>query len=251
MTVEIIALALAACVSIILPFVILGIIIKQNTKAWKGTIVAFLCGAIIYVATQWGIKEHSLTWLFNHTKLSDFLNMHYITYLLAVAFGGALLTTIFQAVVVIFPFKKNLSFAKAIAFGLGYAMTESTLLIGVKSINTIVEIAKGSDVQLSTNATELFLSGYERILIMIIEIAVVVVMIYFMEQSMSLRGELIAVVCYTIVSFVPGFFIAFSLPEYFEVYDRFLGLLLAYVVLTAAAITSLIVLNAYKYRLRD
>lgn len=251
MTLEIVALALTAYISIILPLIVLGIIIKKNREYWRGIIVVFLCGMLIYTVTQWGIKEHGLSWLFNHTNLSDLLNNHYILYLLIVALIGALLTTMVQAVVVILPFERNLSFAKAIAFGLGYGMLESALLIGIKSINTIVEMMKESEAELNTNSTELFLSGYERILIMIIEIGIVVVLIYFIEQNMFGRGAVIAVVCYTLVSFLPSFFIAFSLKDYYEVYDRSIALILIYIILTVAAFTSLVVMNAYKYRLKD
>ncbi len=251
MTVEIIALALAVAVSMIVPLIVLGIIIKKNKEQWKGIVVVFLSGVCIYVISQWGIKEHGLNWLFNNTDFSDLLNNHYIVYLLLVAVAGALLAVLLQMGVAILVFKRNLSFAKAIAYGLGYGMMESTLLIGIRSINTIVEMYKGDETELSTSTTELFLSGYERILIMIIEIAIVVSLIYFIEQKMSVRGCLISVLTHTIMSFLPGFFIAFSLTDYYEVYDRSIALILVYIILTVMAITSLIIINSFRYRLRD
>ena len=251
MTLEIIALILTAVVSIIIPLVVLGVLIARNRKQWKGIGLLFVLGAVVYVAMEWGLKEHGLAWLFNHTKFMDFMNNHYIPYLLVVAFAGAVFAVLPMTLMVVAVFKKQVSFAKAIAFGLGYTMLESTLLIGYKSINTVVELVKESETELNTTSTELFLSSYERVLLMVIHIAIVVTLVYFIEHKMTVQGNLIAVFCHTLVSFLPGFFIAFTLTNYYEVYDRSIALILVYIVLTAAAISSLIILNSFKYELSD
>ena len=251
MTQEIIALVFIAVICIVLPLVVLGILIGKNQTQWKGIIALFLCGAIIYCTMQWGLKEHGLAWLFNNTGFDNFMSNHYIPYLLVVALVGTLLTVLPQMFVIAVLFKRNISFGKAIAFALGYGMTESVLLIGLRCINTIIEIKKGTELELGTTAVELFLSGYERILIMIIEVAIVVTLVYFMEQRMSVRGGLIAVFWQAVVAFFPGFLIAFSLSDYLEVYDRTIALTLVYFVLTVTTIAAVIILNALKYQLKD
>ncbi len=246
MTTEIIALAVDAIVSIFIPLIVLGIIITKNKEQWKGICGIFLCGAIVYMTMQWGVKEHGLTWLFNHTDLMDFMNAHYLLYLLVVALAGAVLVTLAQLLVVAVLFKGKVSFVKSIAFSMGYSMTAATLLIGVRSINTIIELVKGTELEMDTTATELFLSGYERVLILIIEAAIITSLVYFVEKKKSVRGGVIAVFFYTMVAFLPGFFLAFTLSDFYEVFDRSIALMMIYVVLTATAVAGLVILNVLK-----
>lgn len=251
MVLEIIALALGAIVSVILPLMILGIIVKKSSEQWKGMIAIFLCGGLVYVAMQWGIKEHGLTWLFNHTGFMDFMQQHYIPYLLIVAIVGAILAVIVQWFVIAVLFKRTLTFFKAIAFAVGYSMVESTLLVGIRSMNTIIEIVKGTELKLDASVTELFLSGYERVLLMVTEMAIVVALTYFIQKQKSVIGVLIATFLHTMIAFLPGFFIAFSLPDYYEVFDRSITLTMVYIVLTACAIASIVILKVLKNLLPD
>jgi hypothetical protein len=200
---------------------------------------------------QWGIKEHGLTWLFNNTEFIKIMQLHYIAYLLLVAFVGAVLAVIAQTFVLAVPFKRTDSFVKAISFALGYSMVESTMLVGVRSINTIIELIKGSELTLDVSATELFLSAYERVLLILIEMAIVVSLTYFVQKHKSILGALIAIFAHTVVAFLPGFFIAFSLPDYYEVFDRSTTLIMVYVILTAMALASLVILKVAKRMLRD
>ena len=250
MALEITALTVAAIISVLLPLVVLGIILKKNKEQWKSILGLFLCGGLIYVAMQWGIKEHGLTWLFNNTNFSGFMINHYIPYLLVVAFVGALLTTLAQLFVVIL-FKRKLSFGKVIALSVGYSMLEAGFLVGVKSINTIVQLVKGTDMELGTTTLELFLSGYERILLFIIEMAITVVFVYFIKMKKAFGGGLIAVFCYTMAAFLPGFFLAFTLPDYYEVFDRSIALTMVYIILTAAALASLVMIKVFKHQMED
>lgn len=249
MTLNIAALISIVVVSIFIPLgFIVGLVIK-NVEQRIPVLISFAAGMIIYIAMQWGIKEHGLTWLFNHADLGIFMNNHYIPYLLAVAIGGALLALLPVFLLLRTSFGKNISFVKVVAFGLGYTMTESILLTGYRSIRTIILLVKESEESLSTSAGELFMSAYERILLSVIQITIFAVLVYFIQQKMALRGGLIAVICHTLVTFLPGFCIAFSLVNYYEVYDRKVGLGLAYVILTAATVTSGVVLYNLRYEL--
>lgn len=246
MTIEIIALAVDAAVCILVPLIILGIIIKKNKEQWKGILAIFLCGASVYGAMQWGVKEHGLTWLFNNTDFADFMSMHYILYLLSVAFAGALLVTLAQMFIIGVVFKRKVSYPKTISFGLGYSMTAATLMMGVRSINTIVELIKGTEMELGTTVGELLLSGYERMLILIIDASIVTALVYFMEKKMSIRGALVATFCYGMVAFLPGFFLAFTLKDFYEVFDRSIALTMIYVILTATAVAGIVILRVLK-----
>lgn len=251
MTENVAALGLTAVISIVVPLVILGIVIAKNPMERKGVLLAFLAGAGIYLLMEWGIKEQGLKLLFNHTALSDFMSRHYIPYLLFIALAGAMLALLPELLVVLLLFKRQMSFAKACMFGLGYGMAEAVMLVGYRSILTIAALLKDPETELNTTTAELFLSGYERILMMVIHIAIIVVFIYFIEQKMAVKGSIIVILCQTLAAFLPGFFIAFSLTNYYEVYDRTVALILVYVVLTLAAFCGFVVLNSLKYALKD
>lgn len=251
MTIEIVSLAVDAIVSILVPLVVLAILIIKNKEQWKGMLGIFVCGALVYGTMQWGVKEHGLTWLFNNTDFADFMNAHYILYLLSVAFVGALLATLAQIFIINIVYKRKVSYPKAISFALGYSMTASTLLIGIRSINTIIELVRGSELELGTTATELFLSGYERLLILIIDAAIVTSLVCLVKKKMTVRGGAIATFCYTMVSFLPGFFLAFTLKDFYEVFDRSIALVLVYVVLTATAIASIVILRVLRNLISD
>ncbi len=246
MVMEIVALVVCAMVSILLPLVMLGIAVRKNREQWKGILVSFLCGGSIYIAMQWGVKEHGLTWLFNNTDFMSFMQNQYISYLLVVALAGSFLTIFGYLLVLLLLFRKQFTFGKTFAFGIGYGMTESVMLTGIRSINTLIEIAKKSDMELGTTINELFLSGYERLLLFIIDIAIVVTFVYFAKKNMLVIGGLVALFCQTFVAFLPGFFIAFTLPDYFEVFDRSIALVMVYVLLTAMAIASVVVIRYFQ-----
>lgn len=251
MALNITALALTAGISILVPLIIVGIIWFKDKSERKGILVLFLTGVAIYIAMEKGIKENLLLYLFNHTSFGDFVSKQYIVYLLLVALLSAVLTVLPEFYIVRYACKKQMSFSKVVVFSLGYAMTEAILLVGYKSILTIVELAKDGSKELGISTTELFLSGYERILIMVIRVALTAALVYFIQQNKSGLAVILKVFCHTLVSFLPGFFIAFSLVNYFEVYDRSVALILVYVVLTAAAITAGVVLNSLKYSFKD
>lgn len=249
MTMEIAALATSAIISFVVPLVIFICILVKGQEKKLTILLFFIVGAIIYIAMQKGIKEHGLAWLFNHTDFMDFMNTHYIPYLLVVAIAGSILA-LGPVLLVCIIRKKQISFLEGVVLGLGYTMAESVLLVGNRSVNTIIEFVKGSDMKLNSTVTELFLAGYERILLSVIQIAIFIAFIYFIEQNMMWRGSLIAVFSHTLAAFLPGFFIAFSLKDYYEVYDRSLALLLIYIVLTAAALTSAVILYSLRYSVK-
>ena len=251
MTINIAALALTAVICIVIPPVILILVWKKNPMERLGISFAFGCGILIYVLMQWGIKQQGLQYLFNHTDFMTFMDNHYISYLLVVALAGAVLTLLPEMCLVVFAFKKQMSFAKASMLALGYAMSEAVGLVGYRCVYTIVMCFTTDDVKFDISTAELFLSGYERILFMVIYIAVMVALVYFVEQGMAVRGFITALLCLLLSGFLPGFFLAFTTVKYIEVFDRPVALFFSYLILTAGAAAGLVVLNALKYSLKD
>lgn len=245
------ALVVNVVISLVVPLIILITLWVKHPMERKGIVLLAFVGVISYIGMQWGVKEHGLAYLFNHTTFQNFMNAHYIPYLLIVAFAGACLAAVPVLFVAVFCCKRQISYRKTVAWGLAYGATESVMLVGYKSFFTIVEYVKDSSQEISATAGELFLSGYERILMMLIEIAIIMTFLYFIEQKMTVRGLVIQLVCHTLVTFLPGFFIAFSTTSYYEVFDRSTTLIFVYVVLTVAAVCAIAILNTMKYSMVD
>ncbi len=245
------ALIINTIICIIIPIIILGVLFYKNPMERKGILVLFFGGGLVYLLMEFVIKEQGLQYLFNHTDFTKFMADHYLAYLFVVALVGAVFAVLPEILIIVCLFKRQMSLVKAVAMGIGYTMAEAVMLTGAKSIFTIIEMIKGTDAELTTTAIELYLSGYERLLLILIQITMIVVLVYFAEQKMTVRGAMIKVLCQTITGFLPGFLMAFTYKDFYEVYDRKWALALIYIFLTAAAFCSAVVLNSLKYALKD
>ena len=250
MALEIISLVVVAIVSFVFPAAWFGGLLAKNSTGKKRIGLLFGIGVLVYVVMQWGLKEHGLTFLFNNTSFMEFMNQHYIPYLLVIAFVGAVFAILPFVLVVYIIQKKQMSFVKVLAYGLGYTMAESVLLVGLRGLNTIITYFKDGG-ELDFTATELFLSGYERILMTLLQMAIFVVVVYMIQNDMSVGGTLLGVFAHCLLMFLPGFLIAFSLENYYEVYDRSVGLLLTYIILTVAMVCALAIFSAFRPLLKD
>lgn len=245
------ALVINTVICIIIPIILLGVLFFKNPMERKGILLLFLSGGLVYLLMESVIKEQGLQYLFNHTDFTKFMADHYLAYLFVVALAGAVFAVLPEVLIIVCLFKRQMSLGKATAMGIGYTMAEAVMLTGAKSIFTIVEMIKGTEAELTATTVELYLSGYERILLMLIQITMIVVLVYFVEQKMTVRGMVIKVVCQTITGFLPGFLMAFTYKDFYEVYDRKWALAFIYIFLTAAAFCSAVVLNSLKYALKD
>lgn len=244
---EYVALCTIILVCIILPVIVLiGLLVKEKNNRVKNIIYA-ICGAFIYFIMQWGIKEKGLQWLYNNKKITgidmmQFSSEHYMLNLFLTSFVGALFLYGVSSLLFRFVWKKNYSYENIIFFGIGYCMSEAIMLAGVRSIDTIILLIQGTEGELSTSVMELFLSSYERILIFIIEISLLVVLAYFVQKKHGVLGSFITIFCGTLVGFLPAFFIAFSTVQYLELYSRNVALIIIYVFLTVAAVAGVVIL---------
>ena len=237
-------------VSIVIPLISWIVLIIKNRDERKGLILLFLLGVIFYTGMQWGIKQHGLAYIFNHTGFESFMNDHYILYLFIVAFGGALLAVI-PEVITIVAYGRKITFKQAISMGIGYTAAESTFLMGYRALMTFVTLINDKEAKLSLATADLILSVYERIIVMMIGTGLIVTIIYFAEQKMLIKGAIIKVLCQTLISFLPGFFIAFSTKNYLELFDRSVTLVMVYLVLTASAVCALAFMNSVKWKLYE
>lgn len=248
--VEILTLVCSLIICIAIPVIIFMVLAIKNRDERKGIILLFVLGALFYAGMQWGIKQNGLQYLFNHTDFITFMSSHYIAYLFVVALFGAIFAVIPEVITVML-FKRQITFKQAIAMGLGYTVSETGFLIGYPGVRTILEYTNNKDSKLNTTVGELLMSGYERILLTVIGIALIVVLIYFIEQKMTIRGVIIKVLCQAVIAFMPGFLIAFSTKDMLEVFDRSTSLIMVYVLMTAAAFSAVAVLNGLKWKMYE
>lgn len=251
MTINIIALGLIAAVSILVPLAAALVVFIKSPYERKGSLISFFAGGCIGLVFEWFIKEQGLKWLFNHTDLQGFVNGHYLIYILCVSAAGALLAVIPEYLVIAYGYKRQMSFAKAVMMGLGFAMAEAVALAGYRSMTIMVEMLKNADAELQTDTKELFLSSFERCLMLVINVAIVAALVFFVENKMPVRGCIIAMICMVMASFVPGFLIAFSTKDYLQIYTRDTALWLVYIVLSVMALCGIVTLNGLKYSLND
>lgn len=245
------ALVGSILVSLVIPLIIWIILIAKNKEERKGIIVLFVLGALFYIAMQFGIKQQGLAYLFNNTNLQTFMDEHYISYLILVALIGAVLAIIPELITILVIYKKKITFKQAVSLGLGYTTAESMFLIGYLGIAALVKYIGDNDYELVTSAETLFLSDFERILLGVTGIGLIVCLIYFIEENMTLWGILIKVICQALVAFLPGFLIAFSTKDLLEVFDRSMALIIIYIILTAVALCAAAFMNSVKWKMWD
>lgn len=245
------ALVCSILVSLVIPLIIWAIITKRNKEERKGIIVLFVLGVLFYSGMQFGIKQLGLEYLFNNTNLQKFMNEHYVSYLFLVALAGAILAIIPELIIIIFVFKKKVTFKQAISLGLGYITAESMFLIGYQGIMLLVNCIKENNYNINSTAEALFLSEFERILLSITGVGLIVCLTYFIEEKMTIWGIVIKVVCQTLVAFLPGFLIAFSTSDLLEVFDRGFALVIVYIILFAVTVCAAAFMNSVKWKMWD
>ena len=109
------ALVVNVFISLIIPLVILVVLWIKYPMERKGIVLLSLAGILSYMGMQWGCKEHSLSYLFNHTDFQQFMDAHYIPYLLFVAFFGALMALLPALLIAIVCCKRQISYRKVVA----------------------------------------------------------------------------------------------------------------------------------------
>lgn len=248
---DIIALVLSVVLMGLIPcLLVIGIYFKHPMER-KGLLICFFTGLVSYIVLQWGVKQHGFMYISEMKWFSRFIEAHYLLYLLLVALVGAMLMLFAIWMIANVIFKRQMSYSKAVVLGLGYTIAEAMTVAGVKNIQVIISVIKGNALDTKTSTLELYLAGYERVLILLIHVAIVVAFVYFMELKMPIRGGFLVTICNSLVAFLPGFFLAFTTRRFYEVYDKNFGFVLIYFALTAFAIGGIIVLYALRYSLKD
>lgn len=247
MAVTITALVLTALVSLLLPCLQIVILAVRREKERKGILLYSLAGILLYVVTQWGLRNQGLSWVIEQAGWTETVQTYYLLSLFLLSFAGSLFLLVPTYVILRRALKKQLSFAQAMVFGLAYAMAEAVLLVGYQSVKYVIQLLKKEEGDLIVTNVQLFLSTYERLLFFLIHTAVFAGFAWMLRKGFRMRACAVFLLVETLIAFLPGFFMAFSTVQYLEVYDHVVGLFLIYVFLTAVAVTGAVILRGIRY----
>ena len=166
---------------------------------------------------------------------------------------------------------KSLTYEKSFAAGLGHGSIESILVIGMTYVNNLLYIimintgaydvmveqtaALGVDVSqlwavkdslINTSPSLFLLAGYERVLTVILHIALTLVVCYYVSRKKDIQGVLICLVCHFAVDFIAPIMNALATDYLGNVISTNMSYVLAYVFLTVVAVVSVLAIRRMK-----
>ena len=247
-------------ISSILPLVIWIVYALKNKR--KCVFTAWLLGAAGFFIMQIIIRIPILNMLALTAGFQSFVAKHYVLYCLVVAFTAGLFELIGRYAVAKV-MAKNLSYEKGFAAGLGHGGIEAIIVIGMTYLNNLLYIgminsgafdgiveqtaALGvdtasliaiKDALIDTNSAVFLLAGYERILTMILHVALSLLVCYFVCKKQELKGILICLVCHWMVDFVAPLVNGMATEYMGNMISQTTAYIIVYVFLTIVAVAS-------------
>lgn len=267
-------LTIAACcitlfVSLILPVVALIVL----SRKWRLDHIfsAWFLGAAGFVIPQTLIRIPILTVLSSNPGFQNFSQNHFVLYGLALAFtaGAFELAGRYGAAKLL---KKNMTYRRAIAAGLGHGGIEAMLLIGMSYISNLVMLfliqnggfdtliaqtaATGADVgnlyaakdALLTTSPLLFLAaGYERILTMTCHCAMSLMVCWGVWKGKPGKSMIACLIFHTLLD-SSVILNGMATPALGNILSQNTAYILIYTLLTAAAVLALYVIKTIRER---
>ena len=271
---SLIAMVMTLLVCTVAP--ILALIIYAVKNKGKGVWLAWFIGAAGFFVMQIVIRTPILSILSVSEGFVKFANDYYVVYILILAFTAALFEVVARFVGAII-LKKKQCYEVAVGAGLGHGGIEAMFLIGMTYVNNLlysVMINTGvfdamieSTAQTGVDVTALWdmkktlietapsmflLAGYERILTMILHVAMTVLVFYFVDKKKSVIGVALCLLIHTVIDFVPGFVQGASIYGYLG--GKFpIGVAYAiiYVFLTAMAVASIVIVISIRKKWKN
>ncbi len=266
--VSILAMVVTLLVTLVMPIVAWIVYAMKNKDKKVGS--AVLLGAAGFFMMQIVIRLSIINVLALSPSFMSFATNHYVMYCLMLAFTAALVEVIARYVVAKILAKK-LTYEHGIAAGLGHGGIEAVMLIGMTYINNllysiminmgtydlIVEqtAALGVDTSallsakeqlIGTSASLFLVAGYERILTMILHIALSLLVCYFVRRKKDMVGIGICLVIHMLVDCVSPVVNGLATPYLGSKLSVTTSYVLVYVFLTAVAVCSVLVIRKIK-----
>lgn len=268
----IIAICLTLVCSLVLPILMWG------WYCWKfkadKPVTALVLGAAGFFIMQMVIRVPILQILGKDTRFMEFAINHYVLYCLILAVTAALFEVIGRYVVAK-AITSELTFETGVAAGLGHGGIEAIVLVGITYVNNLIYIvlintgnfestvesavAAGADAAsmyaiqdafLTTSPTIFLLAGYERILTMILHVALSLLVCYFVKQKKGIAGVGICMLIHTIVDFVSPLINGMATNYMGNMISQTMAYVLVYVFLTIVAVISILLILQIKKKWR-
>lgn len=266
---SLIAMVVTLIICTVAPIVALIIYAVKNKG--KGVWLAWFIGAAGFFVMQIVIRTPILSVLSLSPGFVKFANDYYIVYVLILAFTAALFEVVARYVGAII-LKKKRCYEVAVGAGLGHGGIEAIFLIGMTYVNNIiysiminsgtfdamvkataqmgVDVTALADVKkalIETSSATFLLAGYERILTMIVHVAMTVLVFYYISKKKTFIGILLCLLMHTIIDFVPGFVQGASIYGYLG--DKFpieVAYAIIYAFLTVVAVMGVAIVVSIK-----
>lgn len=255
-TTSILTMGITFLICTVLPIVVLIIYGVKNKG--KGVWKAWLLGAAGFFVMQILIRTPILSVLSVFPFFLNFAKEHYTLYVIILAFTAALFEVVARYVVAKI-LQKRQSYQCSVAAGLGHGGIEAIVLIGLTYVNNILYsimintgafdnliknvASTGVDttalvsakISLIETAPSMFLlAGYERILTMILHVAMTVLVCYFVIKKKDILGILFCLLIHTLIDFLPAFLVGMLATN--------LAYIITYTFLTIMAVAGIIML---------
>lgn len=256
----------AACVtlfvSLLLPIIVY--IVYGAVNKGKGVWTAWLLGAAGFFVMQIIIRIPILQLLSLNSGFLAFAQNQYVLYCCILAFTAGLFELVGRYAVAKI-LSKKLSFERGIAAGLGHGGIEAIVLVGVTYINNLVYIAminsgtfdalveqtarlgadaaplmQTKDALLNTSAGVFYLAGFERILTMILHVALSLMVCYFVWKKKDFQGMMICLAIHWGTDFGTAVLGGLATPYMGNVISQTTSYVLIYAYLIVIAIVSVI-----------
>lgn len=267
-TSTIIAVFITLFVTLILPVIVY--IIYGVKKKGKGVWTAWLLGAAGFFVFQIIIRTPILSLLSLSQGFMNFATNHYIVYCLILALTAALFEVAGRYIVAKIMSKK-LTYERSFAAGLGHGSIESMFIVGMTYVNNLIYIgminggvfdsiveqtaAMGVDASqlvvlkdslINTPSATFLLAGYERILTVLLHIALSMLVCYFVSRKQDFKGIVICVLIHWMVDFVSPVMSGLATEYLGNVISTGMSYVLVYIFLTAVAVISVVIIKKLK-----
>lgn len=264
----IITVLITLFITLIFP-VIVYIVYGIKSKG-KGVWTAWLLGAAGFFVFQIVIRMTILNLLSLSEGFMNFATNHYVLYCLVLAFTAALFEVAGRYSVAKIMSKK-LTYERSFAAGLGHGSIEAIFIVGMTYVNNIIYImminagsfdgiveqtaALGVDTSqlvaikdslVNTPSGTFLLGGYERVLTVILHIALSMFVRYFVNRKKDLPGIVICVGIHWVVDFISPLISGLATDYLGNVITTEVSYVIVYIFLTAVAVSAVMIIRRLK-----
>lgn len=255
-------------VTLILP-VIVYLIYGVKNKG-RGVWTAWLLGAAGFFVFQIIIRTPILSVLSLLPGFANFVADNYILYCLILAFTAGLFEVAGRYIVAKILGKK-LDYTRSFAAGLGHGSIEAIFVVGMTYVNNLIYIvmintgsfdsiveqtaARGVDTTqlvvlkdslVNTHSAMFLLAGYERVLTVLLHIALSMVVCYFVSRKKDFVGIVICLLCHWAVDFIAPLINGMATAYLGNIISTTTAYVIVYVFLTLVAVISVLTIRQLK-----